>query len=75
MTGPREATVTSKAFATGLNPTSLLVVPGALRRASAVMGDLLALAGIVFCFPFVILGIGIPIALCVRLLLWIIRVP
>ena len=28
--------------------------------------------GIVLCMPFVILAIGIPIALCVRFLLWIV---
>ena len=31
----------------------------------------LVLVGIVCCIPFVILGIGIPIALAVRFLLWV----
>jgi hypothetical protein len=74
MTGPREAMLTSAALAITLNPAPVLVVPGPFRRAAAVVGDLLAAAGIVFCTPFVILGIGIPIALCVRLLLWIVGV-
>jgi hypothetical protein len=51
------------------------VVPGSLRRAAGVVADLLVLAGIVFCIPFVILGIGLPIALGVRLILWIGGVP
>jgi hypothetical protein len=36
-----------------------------------VVGDLFAAVGVVFCIPFVILAIGIPIVLCVRGLLWI----
>jgi hypothetical protein len=44
-------------------------VPGPFRRAAAAVGDLLTAAAIVICIPFVILAIGIPIALCVRLLL------
>jgi hypothetical protein len=35
------------------------------------VGDLFAAVGIVFCIPFVILAIGIPIVLGVRFLLWI----
>jgi hypothetical protein len=34
------------------------------------IGELLAALAIVLCIPFVILAIGIPIALCVRFLLW-----
>jgi hypothetical protein len=44
-----------------------------LRRAAGLVGELLALAGIVLCFPLAILAVGIPIALCVRLLLWIVK--
>jgi len=65
-----EATLTRAALATTFNQARPLVVPGPLRRAAALIGDLLAVVGIVLCIPFVILGIGIPIALCVRLLLW-----
>ena len=42
-----------------------------LRHVVSITGDLLMLVGIVFCFPFVILAIGIPIALFVQALLWI----
>jgi hypothetical protein len=37
----------------------------------SVTGDLLTFVAIVFCFPLVILAIGIPIALVLQLLLWI----
>ena len=46
-------------------------VPARLRRVVLVIGDLLMLVGIVFCFPLVILAIGLPIALVLQLLLWI----
>ena len=45
--------------------------PGRFRRAGVVVGDLLGAAAIVLCIPFVILAIGAPIALLLRLLLWI----
>ena len=45
--------------------------PGLLRRAAMAGGELLAALAIVLCIPVVILAIGIPIALCVRLLVWI----
>jgi hypothetical protein len=38
-----------------------------------VIGDVLSAVGIVLCVPFVILAIGIPIALCLRFLLWIVE--
>jgi hypothetical protein len=44
---------------------------GSLTRAGGVIGEFLVLVGLVCCIPFVILGIGIPIALVVRLLLWV----
>jgi hypothetical protein len=47
-----------------------LFVPGPLRRAVVFAGDLLGTVAIVLCIPFVIVAIGTPIALCVRLLLW-----
>ena len=46
-------------------------VPGLLRRGALVTADLLRAMGIVLCIPFIILAIGMPIALCVRFLLWI----
>jgi hypothetical protein len=66
-----EATLTRAALATTFNQASPLVVPGPFRRAAVVVGDLLAAVAIVLCIPFLILAIGMPIALCVRLLLWI----
>ena len=66
-----EATPTRAALATTFSSARPLAVPGSFRRAAVVIGDLFAAVGVVLCIPLVILGIGIPIALCVRLLLWI----
>ena len=44
---------------------------GRLWRATVVVGDLLWAVAIVLCIPFVIVAIGIPIGLSVRLLVWI----
>ena len=59
------------ALSTTLNQGQALVVPGPLWRAAVIAGDLLGAVVIVLCIPFVILAIGTPIALCLRLLLWI----
>ncbi len=64
-------TLTRATLATPFKLARPLVGSGPLRRAAAVIGDLFAAVGVVLCIPFVILAIGIPIALCVRLLLWI----
>jgi hypothetical protein len=69
-----DATLTRAALATTFNEARPLVVPGRLRRVAVILGDLLTMVGIVFCIPLVILAVGIPIALCVRLLLWSIGV-
>lgn len=47
-----------------------LVAPGALNRVTRVIADLLSGLAVIFSLPFVILAIGIPVALCARLLLW-----
>ena len=66
-----DATLTKAALATTFDPARPLAVPGALRRAALAVGDLLAALAIVLGIPVVILAIGTPIALCLRLLLWI----
>ena len=66
-----EATLTSATLATTFNEARPLVVPGRLWRAAVVVGDLLGAVAIVLCIPLVIVATGIPIALGVRLLLWI----
>jgi hypothetical protein len=66
-----EAPLARAALATTFDQARPVAVSGPLRRTAAVVGDLLAAAAMVLCIPFVILAIGIPIALCVRLLLWI----
>ena len=58
------------ALATPSHQAQPVVVPGRLRRAVVVVGDLLGLAAIALCIPFVIIAIGTPIALSIRLLLW-----
>ena len=68
---PLAATLARPPFATAVDHARPLIVPGLVRRAAIVIGDLLALAGIVLCIPVVILAIGTPLVLCVRLLLWI----
>ena len=65
------STLTRAPFATAFDQPRPLIVPGFLRRAALVTGDLLGAVGIALCVPFVILAVGIPIALCVRLVLWI----
>jgi hypothetical protein len=66
-----EATMTRAGLATTFDEARPLVVPGRLRRAAVVVGDLLAAVAVVLCIPLAMLAIGIPIALCVRLLLWV----
>jgi len=40
-------------------------------RAARVAGDLLGIVGVVFCIPFVILAVILPIGLALRVLAWI----
>ena len=58
-----------------LRPTATVtqppLVPGALRGAAVVVGDLLGVAAIVLCIPFVVLAVATPLVLCVGLLMWL----
>jgi hypothetical protein len=45
--------------------------PMAVRRAADVGMDVLMLLAVILSIPFVILAVGIPVALAVRLLLWL----
>ena len=65
------ATLTSAPFAAAVAQPRPLIVPGLLWRTALAIGDLLGAVGIVLCIPLVIVVIGMPIALCVRFLLWI----
>ena len=65
------AAVTRDALATTFNRAPPSVVRRPFQRAAVLGGDLLQAAAIVLCIPFVILAVGMPIALCIRLLLWI----
>ena len=49
-----------------------LVVPSALRRAAVAIGDVLGAVGLALCLPFVIIAVGMPIALGLRFLLWLV---
>lgn len=71
MTSATCALETSLPLPSAFDEARQRAVPGLLRHAATVIGDLLAAMGIVLCVPFVILAVGIPIALCARLLLWI----
>ena len=68
---PREGAPTRTGLATTFDDARSPVVPGPLRRAALVIGDLFAAVGIGLCIPVAILALGIPVALCVRFLLWI----
>ena len=63
--------LTTPVFATTGGHPRPAVVPGRLRRAAVTIGDLLVGLGIVLSIPFVILALGIPIALGGRFLLWL----
>jgi hypothetical protein len=67
-----DVALTRAALATTFSQAQPLVAGGPFRRAAAVVvGDLLGAVAIVLCIPLAILAIGTPIALCLRLLLWI----
>jgi hypothetical protein len=68
---PLAATLTRAPFATAVDHTQPLIVPGLLWRVAMAIGELFAAVGIVLCLPVAILVIGIPLALFVRFLLWI----
>ncbi len=44
---------------------------GRLRRLMSPLGDAAGILSLAFVFPLVVLAVGIPIALLVRLLLWL----
>ena len=70
---PREGALTRAGLSTTVEDARSFAVPGALYRATIVIGDLLGVVGLVLCVPFVILAIATPIALCLGFLLWIAR--
>jgi len=52
--------------------TKAIGADGIFRRAARVLGDMLGVVGVAFCFPLVILAIFLPIALVLRALLWLV---
>jgi hypothetical protein len=67
--GTLPATLT---FTTLVDQSQRRSVPGFVSRAGLVAGDMLAGVAVVLCIPFIILAVAIPIALTLRLLLWIV---
>jgi hypothetical protein len=65
------ATMMGATLTTSVIGARPLLPTGRLRRTIALADDVLEAVGVVLCIPFVILAIGLPIALGVRLLLWI----
>ena len=66
-----QTALSSAALAGTVDEARPLVRFGGLSRTAGVLGDLLGAIAIVLCVPFVILAVGIPLVLGVRLLLWI----
>ncbi len=71
MSGARALTLTNEAIATALISAPPRITTGWRSCAAEVGGDVLAMAVVVASIPFVIVAIGLPIALVVRLLLWL----
>lgn len=44
--------------------------PSGPRGVAVIAGDVLGAVALVLCIPFVILAVVAPVALCIRLLLW-----
>ena len=61
------------AAAPTLDAPALGGVRSRLRKAASHGGDALLLVGVIVSIPFAIMAVGIPIALLLQLLLWIIR--
>ena len=70
-TRPLEGTLT-RATPTAFDYVPMVIVQGRLRRSAEVIAGFAAAGAVILCIPFVILAVGIPIALCVRFLLWIV---
>ena len=68
---PVSPTFTTPPFTAMVGQIVPPIVRGGLWRAPRIAGDLLGAMAVVFSIPFVILAIGLPIALGVRFLLWI----
>jgi hypothetical protein len=71
-TESQQGTLAATALVTASDHARPAVVPGFVRRAAATVGDLLGVAAIGLALPFVILAIGTPLALGIRVVLWIV---
>jgi hypothetical protein len=71
-TGRLEGAVLPRAAsAATFNEAAPLFLARPLRHAAVLVGDLMGAVAVVLCASFVIVAVGTPIALCVRLLLWV----
>jgi hypothetical protein len=48
-------------------------LPDGVRRLVSALGDIVGLLAVAHAFPLVILAIGVPVALLVQLVMWILR--
>lgn len=55
------------------NTSATVVRTGSLSRVFSVLGELAGFVGVALAFPLVVLAVGIPIALLVRLGIWAVR--
>lgn len=61
--------------APSLQPASVLRRLAPLRSAAAIAEDVLLLGAVVFSIPFVVLIVGVPVALVLQLVLWLAGLP
>lgn len=66
-----DTTPTRAVLPTAFDHAPALVVPGPWQRVAAVVGDLLGGLVMLLSIPLAILAVGVPLALCVRLVLWL----
>ena len=70
---PGDAPLGSRARLPHAQRTQRRGLPATLRLGAGMAGDVATMVVVAFCIPFVILAIGLPVALCVNLLLWAAR--
>jgi len=69
--GRLDGATPARSVATRFELPRAFVVLSPFQRVVGAVGDMLGVVAVVLCVPFVILAIGLPLALGVRLLLWL----
>ena len=59
------------AYATAFDHAAPIVLPGSLRRATTMIGNVLLALAVGLAVPLAILAVGIPLVMLVQALLWI----